>query len=289
MMYPLIPLLLSTALLSGQPAAPAADTQPPAVTEPAPIPAPPALIADPTPEPNQPSADAPRQGLQETESWWFQRNRTHLPPAAQQDVDIRSRDGYYLGDMQHKVIYLTFDEGYENGCTAEILDILAENDVKAAFFVTTPYVKENPALVQRMVDEGHLVGNHTTTHPDCSRLSLSQLQKELGRCADAYRALTGQEMKKFFRPPEGKYSIASLTHAQTLGYKTIFWSFAYADWDPDKQPGRDRAYQMVVDNHHNGAIMLLHAVSRSNTDALGDSLKFLKEQGYVFLSLEDLP
>lgn len=275
----LFSLLLSASLLTGT-AASAPAPAPPAVVQP---------VYDPTPAPQQPTSDRPGQSLWVSRSWWFSRNRTHLPPSAQQDIDLIHRGGHYLGDTQHKTIYLTFDEGYENGYTAQILDILRDHEVKAAFFVTKSYIEEQPALVQRMVDEGHIVGNHSTTHPDCSQLTLQQLQQELHGCAAAFQALTGQPMPRYFRPPEGKYSAASLQNAQTLGYETIFWSFAYADWDPAHQPGRDKAYQMVADNHHNGAIMLLHAVSRSNTEALSDSIQLLKDQGYTFLTLDDLP
>ena len=205
------------------------------------------------------------------------------------DINISQYDAYYLGDTQHKVIYLTFDEGYENGYTTQILDILKANDVKAAFFVTKDYIERNPELIKRMVDEGHVVGNHSVTHSDMPDLSDEQIKSELDECAAYFKEVTGVEMPRFFRPPAGVYSIRSLEKTQQAGYKTIFWSFAYKDWETDNQPGKEEAYNMVMNNYHNGSIMLLHAVSQSNTEALDDMLKSLKQEGYTFLSLYDLP
>lgn len=228
-------------------------------------------------------------GHNDRKSWWFKRNADHLPPSAQQEINISQYGAYYLGDIQEKNIYLTFDEGYENGYTPQILDILKENDVKAAFFVTKPYIKECPDLVKRMVEEGHIVGNHTDTHPDVTKISDEQIVQELQSCADYFKEVTGTEMPHYFRPPEGVYSIRTLEQTQQAGYKTIFWSFAYHDWDPKDQPGKQAAYEMVMNNYHNGSIMLLHAVSESNTQALDSMIKSLKEKGYVFRTLDELP
>jgi len=231
----------------------------------------------------------PTVGYSDSKSWWFNRVDTGLPPTAQRDISILDYDAYYVGDTSRKVIYLTFDEGYEMGFTPSILDTLAENDVKAGFFVTKDFLVSQEELVKRMVKEGHVVGNHSTTHPMFSELSNEEIQKELEDCADYFFAITGEEMAPFFRPPAGEYSIRVLEQVKASGYKTIFWSFAYKDWLTDAQPGTKAAYDMVMTYSHNGCIMLLHAVSESNTLALDDMLKSFKSQGYSFESLYDLP
>ena len=244
---------------------------------------------DPVEVPPQPQQNNAAVGYHDRKSWWFKRNSENMPPSAQQDIAIDKYDAYYLGDTQRKTIYLTFDEGYENGYSEKILDILKENDVKAAFFVTKSYIRDNTELIKRMVAEGHVVGNHSVTHPDMTKLTDEQIASEIQECAAYFKEVTGQEMPHFFRPPEGVYSIHSLEQTQAQGYKTIFWSFAYGDWDVNNQPGKQAAYDIVMNNYHNGSIMLLHAVSQSNTEALPDIIKSLREKGYTFMSLEDLP
>ncbi len=239
--------------------------------------------------PPQPSENSSLVGYNDSKSWWFNRNDTKTPPSAQQDINISQYGAYYLGDVSRKVIYLTFDEGYENGCTSEILDVLKDNDVKAAFFVTKSYIKSEPELVRRMVDEGHVVGNHSVTHPQMSTLSDDEIEDEIVGCAEYFKEVTGEDMPPFFRPPEGEYSIRTLEKTQELGYKTIFWSFAYKDWLVDDQPGEQAAYDWVMNYTHNGCITLLHAVSTSNTKALDRILKDMKADGFVFESLYDLP
>lgn len=271
---------------------PVQQTEPAAVVseqEVLPQPAEPEPIYDPVVAPKQPTVNDAGVGYYDEKSWWFRRNTEHLPPSAQDEIAIGNYDAYYLGDTQHKVIYLTFDEGYENGYTPKILDVLKANDVQAAFFVTKSYMEDQPDLVKRMVSEGHIVGNHSVTHPAMSGLSKEQILAELNGCAAYYKELTGQEMPKYFRPPEGIYSIHSLEQTKAAGYKTIFWSFAYNDWDPQNQPGTKAAYDMVMTNYHNGCIMLLHAVSQSNTEALDQMIKDLKTKGYVFQTLDQLP
>lgn len=263
---------------------PPLGTEKPAQTENAEIP-----ISDPVPIPPMPSENSSLVGYNDRKSWWFKRNSDHLPPSAQNDINISQYDAYYLGDTQSKVIYLTFDEGYENGYTEKILDVLKENNVKAAFFVTKTYIESCPQLVQRMVDEGHVVGNHSVTHRDFTTLSDKEIVEELEGCAEAFQALTGQQMPPFVRPPEGVYSIRTLEKTQQAGYKTIFWSFAYQDWDTKKQPGKQGAYDMVMNHYHNGSIMLLHAVSQSNTEALPDIIESLRQKGYLFQTLYELP
>mgnify|MGYP000933139750 CR=1 FL=1 len=221
-------------------------------------------------------------------SWWFKRNSDHLPPGAQSEIDIAKYDAYYLGNTKEKKIYLTFDEGYENGYTPKILDVLKEHNVKAAFFVTKPYIQSQPDLVKRMVEEGHIVGNHSVTHPSLPDKTDEEVKHEILETARYFEEVTSTSMPLFFRPPAGEYSERTLQITKDLGYKTIFWSMAYKDWDVNNQPGKQAAYEHIVQNHHPGAIILLHAVSSSNTEALGDMLKYLRDQGYTFASLNEL-
>lgn len=203
---------------------------------------------------------------------------------------LKENSAYYLGDTSNKVLYLTFDEGYENGNTGKILDILKEYKVPAAFFVVKPYIDKEPELVKRMVDEGHIVGNHTVHHPSIAQIpDKEKFNLEFSGVEDAYKELIGQDMPKFFRPPMGKYSKKSLQMTKDLGYKTIFWSFAYKDWLVKNQPAESYAIEKICKGAHPGSIMLLHAVSDTNTKILGTVLKTLQEEGYEFKSLNDLP
>lgn len=202
---------------------------------------------------------------------------------------LKQFDAYYLGDTSSKVLYLTFDEGYENGYTSKILDVLRDNQVPACFFVTGPYLKTEQALIRRMAAEGHDVGNHTVNHPSMPSVSDdAQLKQEMTQLSETYYNLTGQTML-FMRPPKGEYSERTLALTRELGMKTIFWSFAYKDWDTSFQRGSDFAYKEVMDYIHNGSILLLHAVSKDNADALDRIIKDAKAQGYTFQSLRDLP
>ena len=196
---------------------------------------------------------------------------------------------YYVGSKEEKVIYLTFDAGYENGNTAAILDVLKEKQVPAAFFLVSHYIKTNPELVQRMEQEGHIVGNHTATHPDMSKISsLEEFQKELEDNAAVYREVTGKEMPRYYRPPSGKFSESNLKNAQTLGYTTVFWSLAYVDWYEDQQPTQDFAFSKLLPRIHPGAIVLLHSTSSTNAAILGELIDTWREQGYTFQSLDYL-
>lgn len=220
--------------------------------------------------------------------WYFNPNNEHKPPTASNKVDLSKYNAYYLGNTDNKVIYLTFDEGYENGYSEKILDVLKEKDVKAAFFVTKSYIKSNQELIKRMVNEGHVVGNHSVRHLSFPDLSNEEIESELVETAQYFKEVTGVDMPMVFRPPMGEYSERTLAVTSNLGYKTIFWSFAYKDWLTDQQPGKQVAYDTVMKRYHNGAIMLLHAVSKSNTEALGDIIDSLRNEGYVFDSLENL-
>ncbi len=198
-------------------------------------------------------------------------------------------DSYYAGDGQQKVIYLTFDAGYENGCTPAILDTLKAHGVKAAFFVVGNYIETQPELVKRMVDEGHIVGNHTYHHPDMSQISdLESFRKEIVSLEEAYREVTGQEMQKFYRPPQGKYSEQNLKNAQQLGYHTIFWSLAYVDWYADQQPTKEEAFSKLIPRIHPGAVVLLHSTSQTNANILDDLLTRWEDMGYTFGTLDQL-
>jgi len=224
----------------------------------------------------------------EKKGWSFKRNSEHRPIIAYTDFDVREYGGYYLGNTGEKVIYLTFDNGYENGYTPTILDTLKENDVKAIFFVTKSYIKYEPELVKRMKDEGHLVGNHSVTHPSFPEISDEQVAEEILDTESYMEEMTGYKMDTFFRPPMGEYSERTLKLTNDLGYKSIFWSLTYKDWDVKNQLGKQYAYDHVINNIHPGAIPLLHAVSSSNTEALDDIIKEIKKEGYSFGSLYDL-
>ena len=241
------------------------------------------------------AADTDISALDSAEKSWYYLPKTNGEPSGEpQDIVnlIDRYDGYYLGDTSRKVIYLTFDEGYENGYTARILDVLLANGVKAAFFVTRSYIANNPDLVRRMADEGHLVCNHSSTHPSMPLVALDSkaaFDKEFKDTEAAYTALTGRTMDSFFRPPMGNYSELSLHYTESLGYRTIFWSFAYRDWEVDNQPAPSDAVVLLRERTHSGGIFLLHAVSKTNADILDTVLKEWKSRGYEMGSLYDLP
>lgn len=226
---------------------------------------------------------------------WFYEIKTDGTPSGEPkyvlDI-INKHQAYYLGDTSQKIIYLTFDEGYENGYSSKILDILKEKGIKAAFFVTTPYIKSNKALVKRMADEGHLVCNHSTTHSSMPEVALKGqkgFEDELKNDENTFKEVTGKEMPKFFRPPMGEYSELSLKYTDALGYKTIFWSFAYNDWDPKKQPDAAYAKKVILERTHPGGIYLLHAVSKTNTEILSSLIDEWENKGYTFKTLDELP
>ena len=199
-------------------------------------------------------------------------------------------DAYYVGDTAKKVIYLTFDCGYENGYTEQILDALKKHNAPAAFFVVGHMIDSAPDIVRRMVEEGHIVGNHTYHHPDMSAISdQSAFAQELDSLAQLYQETTGQELPRFYRPPQGKYSEENLRQAQALGYRTIFWSLAYVDWNTDDQPTAEQAYSKLLPRIHNGAIVLLHSTSQTNAEILDELLSKWEEMGYTFAPLTELP
>ena len=198
-------------------------------------------------------------------------------------------DAVFLGDTEQPVIYLTFDAGYEGGQTAKILDVLQEHQVPAAFFVVGNYLETAPELVCRMVEEGHIVGNHTYHHYDMSRIANKEdFTKELQDVENLFAAITGQEMSKYYRPPQGIYSEENLKMAKELGYRTVFWSLAYVDWYADKQPTAEQAFAKLLPRIHNGAVVLLHSTSQTNADILDELLTRWEDMGYRFGSLDDL-
>ncbi|WP_102400044.1 delta-lactam-biosynthetic de-N-acetylase [Haloimpatiens massiliensis] len=243
-------------------------------------------------EENKPQEDSSKNLSLKELNWYFLPRKDEIPPRCIEEGApiIQKYDAYYLGDTSQKVIYLTFDEGYENGYSAKILDVLKKCNVKAAFFVTTPYINSNKELIKRMVKEGHLVCNHSTTHPSMASIKDEEkFKKEFFECEKAFKDLTGKDMPKYFRPPMGKFSELSLKRTKDLGYKTIFWSFAYRDWEPASQPSHELAKKTIVERVHPGAVYLLHAVSKTNTEVLGDVIEDLKAKGYTFKSLDELP
>lgn len=204
-------------------------------------------------------------------------------------AELAKYNAYYVGNAQDKVIYLTFDAGYENGNTEPILDALKKHDAPATFFVVGHYLESAPELVRRMVEEGHTVGNHTYHHPDMSAISDREtFAREMDDTAALYREITGQEMTAFYRPPQGKYSAENLKMAQEMGYTTFFWSLAYVDWYQDKQPTHEEAFDKLLSRIHPGAIVLLHSTSQTNGEILDELLTKWEEMGYTFKPLSDL-
>ena len=225
----------------------------------------------------------------ETGSWGLSFQAEGTAPAGPLDAGkLKDLGAAYVGSGGEKVLYLTFDAGYENGCTARILDTLAKHDVKAAFFLVGHYMKTNADLVRRMAAEGHTVASHSMNHPDMTKLSDAEFAGELTALEDLYRDITGGELAKFYRPPQGLYSEANLKAAQAMGYRTVFWSLAYADWDNDAQPTAQYALEKLLPRTHDGAVVLLHATSATNASVLDDPLTRWEEMGYRFGSLEEL-
>ena len=225
-------------------------------------------------------------------NWYYvSKGKNQTPEPAKESIGfLKENDGYYLGDTSKKVLYLTFDEGYEKGYTGDILNTLKELKIPAAFFVVKPYIDGQPELIKRMVDEGHLVCNHSTHHPSMASISDEvKFNKELTDVEEAFKTLTNKDMPKYFRPPMGKYSKTSLQRTKSLGYKSVFWSFAYRDWLIDDQPTENYAIEKIKKGAHPGGIMLLHAVSKTNTKVLKTVLSDLQAEGYEFKSLDELP
>ncbi len=227
-------------------------------------------------------------------NWYCKHRKDHLQPVSDNSLSfIDKYDGYYIDkthgdDCEEKIIYLTFDAGYENGNIAKILDILKQENITAAFFVLGNLIVKNTDLVNRMFEEGHLVCNHTYSHKPMVDLDKESFIAELDKLDNTCLKYTGHNVDRYYRPPEGRFDETSLKYAKELGYKTVFWSFAYVDWENNDQMSPQKAKQIIMDNIHNGEIMLLHPTSETNAIVLKDIILELKSKGYIFGSLNDL-
>lgn len=226
-------------------------------------------------------------------SWYIRRNGNKRPFPPPDFSEIAEENAYYIDtkltdESKTKRLYLTFDAGYENGNVAKVLDVLKADGVPAAFFLLDNIILKNSDLVKRMADEWHLVCNHTKRHKNLSSASVDEIASDLSALEKIYNDTIGYEMSKFFRFPEGRYSKEAVAAVNQLGYKTIFWSFGYDDWDNNRQPDREAAIRKILNNTHNGAIILLHPTSATNADILKDLIFEWRRMGYSFGTLEDL-
>lgn len=223
------------------------------------------------------------------ENWGLGFGETGSQPSGTESAEIMKKyNAYYVGDKKEKILYLTFDCGYENGNTPAILKALKKHKVKATFFVVGHFLKENNDLIKQIVKEGHTIGNHTYNHPNIIGMSQEKFENELIQVEDLYKKITGQEMTKYYRPPQGKYNVENLQMAQAKGYKTFFWSLAYVDWNTDAQPTKEQAFEKLLSRVHPGAIVLLHNTSKTNGEILDELLSKWEEMGYSFGTLGDL-
>lgn len=228
----------------------------------------------------------------QAENWGlgFAENGSEQQPSGNVTADaLKQYDTYYLGDNKEKVIYLTFDCGYENGNTKPILQALKKHKAKGTFFVVGHFLESSPDLVKQILAEGHAIGNHTYHHPDMSSIATKEsFQKELDDNAALFQQITGEEMAKYYRPPQGKYSAVNLKMAKELGYHTFFWSLAYVDWYEDRQPSHEEAFEKLTGRIHPGAIVLLHSTSKTNGEILDELLSKWEDMGYTFQPLSHL-
>lgn len=223
-------------------------------------------------------------------NWGLSFQEEGQPPVANATFEeLAKYDAFYAQDTKEKVLYLTFDCGFENGNTPPILDALKKHNAKATFFVVGNYVSTSPDLVKRMVQEGHIVGNHSYHHPDMSQMNKEEFLKELDELETLYEQTIGSPMTKYYRPPQGKYSENNLQIAKELGYKTFFWSLAYVDWNQDSQPSHEEAFDKLLKRVHPGAIVLLHNTSKTNGEIIDELLTKWEEMGYTFKALNELP
>lgn len=226
----------------------------------------------------------------DSENWGLGFGKEGQKPTGNADsAQLKEYNAYFCGEGEEKVIYLTFDCGYENGNTEPILDALKKHNAPATFFVVGHFLESAPEIVKRMVDDGHSVGNHTYHHPDMSKISdTASFQKEMQDVEKLFQEITGTELARYYRPPQGKYSTANLQMAKEEGYATFFWSLAYVDWNQDDQPSHEEAFEKLTGRIHPGAIVLLHSTSRTNGEILDELLTKWEEMGYSFKPLSDL-
>ena len=225
-----------------------------------------------------------------TDSWGLSFGEANTSPRGNASKeDLAKYNAYFIGDENSKDIYLTFDVGYEAGYTENILDTLKKHNVKAAFFIVGNYFDSNPDTIQRMTDEGHIVANHTLTHPNMSKMStFDDFKAQMIPNEEKYLNITGKELRKYYRPPKGVYNTQNLQDAKDLGYTTIFWSVTYVDWEQDNQPSHEKAMSTLMKRVHNGAIILLHSTSKTNMEILDDFITKCENLGYSFKTLDDL-
>ncbi len=235
-------------------------------------------------------ADTTSVNIIQSENWGLGFGQEGAQPTGTvSSLELEQYNAHYVGDNNKKVIYLTFDAGFENGNTDAILDALKKHNAPATFFIVGHYLESAPELVKRMVAEGHTVGNHTYHHPDMTAISsVDAFKKEIDSVADLFKQVTGEKMSMYYRPPQGKYSEENLKMAKELGYHTFFWSLAYVDWYENDQPTREEALDKLTSRIHPGAIVLLHSTSKTNGEVLDEVLTKWEEMGYTFCPLQEL-
>ncbi len=231
-----------------------------------------------------------KQAFSEITNWGLSFREEGKAPQGNVSAEfLKNYNAYYVLNGEEKVIYLTFDAGFENGYMPNILDVLKKHDIKATFFLVGNYLETEPDLVKRMIEEGHIVGNHTYTHPDMSKISDTEaFNRELVKFEEKYKEVTGQDLVKFYRPPQGKFSESNLKQANELGYKTFFWSLAYVDWYVNDQPTKEQAFSKLIPRIHPGAVVLLHSTSKTNSEILDELITKWKEMGYTFKNLDEI-
>jgi len=226
----------------------------------------------------------------EITNWGLSFAKEGAPPRGNASAEsLREYDAYFIDETEDKKIYLTFDAGFENGYTPQILDVLKAHNAPATFFLVANYIDTAPELVRRMAEEGHVVANHTATHPDMSKISDKEsFLKELSGLEEKYKQVTGKDMPKIYRPPQGKFNTQNLKLAKELGYKTVFWSLAYVDWYTDNQPTREQAFSKLIPRIHPGAVVLLHSTSKTNAEILDELLTRWQNMGYRIAPIDEL-
>ncbi|MCQ2540184.1 MAG: polysaccharide deacetylase family protein [Acetatifactor sp.] len=227
--------------------------------------------------------------LEKAKDWGLGFGKSGQKPTGTATVaEMKQYNAYYMREDEEKVLYLTFDCGYENGNTEPILDALKKHNAPATFFVVGHFLETAPEIAKRMVEDGHTVGNHTYHHPDMSKITTpDSFRKETEEVENLFREVTGTELAKYYRPPQGKYSTENLQIAKDAGYTTFFWSLAYVDWKQDSQPTRESALKVLTERVHPGAIVLLHSTSQTNAEILDELLTKWEEMGYTFRPLSD--